>query len=341
MRLKPEQLSQQLKKALLPVYIISGDEALINQELSDQIRLAARSQGFDERETHQIDAKYDWGQLVESANALSLFSERKLLELRIDSGKPGDKGSKALLSLFERPNPDNIYLLVLPKIDKGVQNSKWFKALDKVGAFIAHWPIERSQLPGWIANRLRGYNLKADSEALALLADRTDGNLLAAAQEIEKLRMLGLQTITLQDIEGSVSDASRYDVFALSEAALKGDCVRGLHILSVLEAEGLHALQPLAIIANDIRQLLSFTQLVDSGVQEDKALQQLKVFWPKKQTQLKGAARRLSPKNVQQCLMLCKQIDFASKNLLQDDAWQLLSQLVTKLCGLSIVPDRV
>jgi len=341
MRLKPEQLKQHLQKTLLPVYIVSGDEALITQELTDQIRSAARTQGFDERETHQIDAKYDWGLLLESANALSLFSERKILELRIDSGKPGDKGGKALLALLERPNPDNIYLLVLPKIDKGVQNSKWFKALDKVGAFIAHWPIERPQLPGWIANRLRGYNLKADSEALALLADRTDGNLLAAAQEIEKLRMLGLENISLEDIEGSVTDASRYDVFALGEAAFKGDCTRGLHILSVLEAEGLHALQPLAILANDIRLLFSFTQLTNSGVNDDKALQQLKVFWPKKQTQIKAAARRLSANNVQQSLILCKQIDFASKNLLQDDAWRLLSQLILKLCGLSIVPDRV
>jgi len=339
-RLKPEQLPQHLQQGLKPLYIISGDEPLLTQELCDQVRAAARHNGFDEREVHNVDARYEWATLLESANALSLFSDRKLIEIQLPTGKPGDKGGKALTALLEQPNPDNIFLLVLPKVDKGTQNSKWFKALDKVGAFIAHWPIERNQLPGWLANRLRAYKMSADQDALALLADRTDGNLLAAAQEIEKLRMLGSAQITLDDIENSVGDASRYDVFALAETALKGDSVRSLHILSVLQAEGLHALQPLAILANDIRLLMSFTQLTGNGIPEDKALQQLKVFWPKKQTQIKGAARRLSVNHVQQSLMLCKQIDFACKGLLQDDAWRLLSQLVIKLCGLNIVPDR-
>ena len=151
--------------------------------------------------------------------------------------------------------------------------------------------------------------------------------------------MLGIAQISLADIENSVGDASRYDVFALGEAAFKGDSMRSLHVLSVLQAEGLHALQPLAILATDVRLLFSFTQLVASGIPEDKALQQLKVFWPKKQSQIKGAARRLSVSQVQQCLTLCKQIDFASKNLLQDDPWRLLSQLLIKLCGLNVVPD--
>ena len=341
MRLKPEQLNQHLQQGLKPLYIISGDEPLLTQEISDQIRASARTNGFDEREVHQVDAKFDWGQLIESANALSLFSERKIIEIHLATGKPGDKGGKALTALFEQPNPDNIFLLILPKIDKGTQNSKWFKALDKVGAFVAHWPIERNQLPGWLANRMRGYQMSAERDALALLADRTDGNLLAAAQEIEKLRMLGNPQITLADIENSVGDASRYDVFALGEAAFKGDSVRSLHILSVLQAEGLHALQPLAILANDVRLLFSFTQLTKSGIPEDKALQQLKVFWPKKQSQIKGAARRLSVSNVQQSLILCKHIDFACKGLLHDDAWRLLGQLIIKLCGLNIIPNSV
>ncbi|MEY8205580.1 MAG: DNA polymerase III subunit delta [Bermanella sp.] len=336
MRLKPEQLGQHLQQGLKPLYIVSGDEPLLSQELADQVRAAARHHGFDEREVHHVDAKFDWGTLLEAANALSLFSSRKLIEIQLPSGKPGDKGGKALSALMAQPNPDNLVLLVLPKIDKKAQSSKWFKTLDKAGAFIAHWPIERAQLPAWIAQRMRGYQLTADREALDLLADRTDGNLLAAAQEIEKLRMLGNPQITLHDIENSVGDASRYDVFALSESALKGDGVRSLHILAVLQAEGLHALQPLAILANDIRLLLSFSQLTDNGLPADKALQQLKVFWPKKQNQIKGAARRLSLQDVQQSLTLCKQIDFACKGLLQDDPWRLLSQLLIKLCGISI-----
>lgn len=341
MRLKPEQLVQHLQKELKPLYIISGDEPLLEQEICDQIRHAVKQQGFDEREVHHVEQHFKWHDLLESANALSLFSSRKLLEIRIENGKPGDQGSKALMQLFDHPNPDTIVMLVLPKIDKSATNSKWFKTLDKLGVFIQHWPIERNQLPGWLANRLRHQGMKADRDALALLADRTDGNLLAAAQEIEKLKLLGLEEITAKHIEAAVGDASRYDVFALSESAFKGDVARSLHILSTLQGEGLHALQPLAILTNDIRQLLSFMQLAQSGIADDKALQQLKVFWPKKQSQIKGAARRLNVTLVQECLSVCKQIDLSSKNLIQDDPWRLMSTLITKLGGLSIAPVRL
>lgn len=340
MRLKPEQLTQHLSKELKPLYIVSGDEPLITQEICDQIRKQAKAQGFDEREVHQVEHHFKWGELAEAANALSLFSSRKLIEIRIDNGKPGDQGSKALMALFENPSPDNIFILILPRLEKPQQNSKWFKTIEKVGAFIAHWPIERNQLPGWIANRLRAANIKADRDALALLADRTDGNLLAAAQEIEKLKILGLTEISAQHIEDSVGDASRYDVFALSEAILKGECARSLHVLNVLQAEGINPLQLLAILANDVRQLMSFMQLCNNGLSDDKALQQLKVFWPKKQTQIKTAARRLSVGSVEESLQLCKQIDLATKNIQADNPWSLLVHLASKLCGLNILPIK-
>jgi len=339
LRLKPEQLAQHLQKELKPLYIVSGDEPLLEQEVCDQIRAAVKTQGFDEREVHHVEANFKWNELLEAANALSLFSSRKLMEIRIENGKPGDQGSKALMALFDNPNPDTIVLLVLPKVDKSATNAKWFKTLDQIGAFIQHWPIERNQLPGWLANRLRTSGMKADRDALALLADRTDGNLLAGAQEIEKLKLLGLENITAQHIEAAVGDASRFDVFALSESAFKGDVARSLHILETLQGEGLHALQPLAILTNDIRQLLSFMSLIKSGTADDKALQQLKVFWPKKQQQIKGAARRLSYQGVQDCLSICKQIDQSSKNIIKDDPWRLMSTLITKLCGLSVTPQ--
>jgi DNA polymerase-3 subunit delta len=340
MRLKPEQLNQHLQSQLKPVYIVSGDEPLLSQEICDEIRRAAKAQGFDEREVHHVDGQYKWPTLIDSANAMSLFASRKLIEIRIENGKPGDQGSKILLELCAQPNPDNILLIVLPKVDKSAQNSKWFKALDKLGAFIAHWPIERNQLPGWIANRLRAQNMKADRDALALLADRTDGNLLAAAQEIEKLKLVGNEQITAEDVEQSVGDASRYDVFALSESAFKGDVIRSVHILSVLQGEGLNPLGPLAMMANDVRLLLSFIQLKNNGMADDKALQQLKVFWPKKQSQLKGASRRLSVTIIEESLLLCNQIDLATKGMLQDDPWRLFNGLILKLCGLNTVPNR-
>jgi len=334
MRLKPEQLSQHLQQPLLPMYIISGDEPLLSQEIGETIRAAAKHQGFSEREVHHAENNYNWGNLVDSANAMSLFAERKIIELRIDNGKPGDAGAKVLLELCERPNPDNVFIIYLPRIDKKQQASKWFKAIEKQGAFIAHWPIERQQLPGWIANRLRQHGMKADRDALALMADRTDGNLLAAAQEIEKLTLLGESDISVQHIEDSVGDASRFDVFALSEAAFKGDSKRCLHILQVLQAEGLNPLQPLAILANDVRQLLSFVQLRHNGISDDKALQQLKVFWPKKQQQLKAAAHRLNVTIVEKTLLVCNKVDLASKNILQDDPWRLMNEAAILLTGL-------
>lgn len=339
MRLKPEQLNQHLQSQLKPVYIVCGDDPLLSQEICDEIRRAAKAQGFDEREVHHVDGQYKWATLIDSANAMSLFASRKLIEIRIESGKPGE-GSKTLLELCEQPNPDNILLIVVPKLEKAALNSKWFKTLDKMGVFIQHWPIERNKLPGWIANRLRANNMKADRDALALLADRTDGNLLAAAQEIEKLKLVGREQISADDIEQSVGDASRYDVFALSEAAFKGDVARSIHILNVLQGEGLNPLALLGIMTNDIRSLLSFMQLTNKGMSDDKALQQLKIFWPKKQGQLKGASRRLSVTLVEQSLLLCNQIDLSTKGMLQDDPWRVFNVLISKLCGLKIIPDR-
>lgn len=334
MRLKPEQLGQHLQQGLKPFYIVSGDDPLLSQEINDQLRVAAKAQGFDEREVHHVDNSFDWGNFLESANALSLFAERKLHELRIDNGKPGDKGSKALLSLLEQPNPDNVFVLILPRIDKGTQNSKWFKAIEKVGAFIAHWPIERHQLPGWIQNRLRQQGMRAETDALTVLAERTDGNLLAAAQEVEKLKMLGLETIRLEDVDDNIGDASRYDVFALSEAALKGDSARSLHIIDVLQGEGMNALQPLAIMANEVRQLHSLVQLRDMGTPIDQAFKTMKINWPKKQNQLKTALSRHTLNSLTECLQICRQIDVVSKGLGQDDPWRLMSLLVIKLCNL-------
>lgn len=335
MRLKPEQLSQHLQQGLKPYYIITGDDPLLAQEINDQIRRVAKANGFDEREIHHADHAFDWNHLLESANALSLFTQRKIHELRIENGKPGDKGSKAVLTLLEQPNPDNLIVLILPRVDKAIQNSKWFKSIDKVGAIITHWPIERHQLPGWFQNRLKQNGMRADSDALNTLAERTDGNLLAAAQEVEKLKLIGLDRITLKDVDGSVGDAARYDIFALSAAALKGESARALRIVDVLKGEGINALQPLAILSNDIRQLHSLVQLTATGMPVDKALQQLKVNWPQKQRQLKAAASRHTIKSVESCMTICRQIDLAGKGLLNDDPWRVLSELILGVSGLS------
>lgn len=333
MKLKYEQLPTHLRNGLKPVYIIAGDEILLSQESCDMIRQAARDNGFEEREVYHVEGNFDWGQVLEGANAMSLFASRKIMEIRIPSGKAGDSGNKALLEMSERPNPDNLLIIVLPKLDKTIQNQKWFKNLELSGVLITLWPVERHQLPQWISQRMSRLGLSADGDALQILADRADGNLLAAVQEIEKLNMQGIRHVTLAQIEESVADTSRYDVFALSECAFNGETRRALHVLEVLKGEGFNPLQPLAIISNEIRQLCQIKQLMETGKTADQALQSLAINWPKKQQQFKKAAQRISLAQSFELLKLCEKTDQATKSILADDPWRLLSLLTLSLSG--------
>lgn len=227
-KLRPEQLSSALQKQLAPIYLISGDEPLLVQEACDQIRSSARQQGFNERVLYHGDKSFDWSQLLSEANSLSLFADRKILELRIDNGKPGDAGSKALVEYASQPSEDNLLLIVTPKLDGNAQRSKWFKALDKVGVTVQIWPINEQQLPHWLEQRLRTAGLNADRDTISLLAAQVEGNLLAAAQEVEKLKLLAPEgQVTPEMVSGMVTDSARYDVFSLIDKALHGDSRRG------------------------------------------------------------------------------------------------------------------
>lgn len=222
MRLRADQLTAQLKKQLLPVYLVSGDEPLLVQEACDAIRAGAREAGCSEREVMHVDGKFKWDQLLASSAEMSLFAERKLIELRVPSGKPGAEGSKALVQYLAQPSPDNILLIVAGKIDKASTNSKWFKTIDKAGAVTQLWPIEARELPRWLQQRCGQLGLEIDQDALLMLGDRVEGNLLAAVQEIEKLRLITKgQRITAEDISDSVADNARYNLFALIDSACR------------------------------------------------------------------------------------------------------------------------
>lgn len=185
MQIKPEQLAAQLKKGLAPLYFVSGDEPLLLQEACDVIRVAARQAGCTEREVHHVETGFDWQGFLQSGDAMSLFSDRILIELRLPSGKPGDAGSKALQAYAERPSEENVLLIVSGKLEASQRNSKWYKALDKAGAIVQIWPIDVRQLPGWAMHRMKEKGLQPNQEAVALLVERVEGNLLACAQEIE------------------------------------------------------------------------------------------------------------------------------------------------------------
>lgn len=332
-RLRPEQLDAALAKGLAPVYLISGEEPLLIQEACDSIRSAARQKGFGERELYHADVGFDWNQVLASANSLSLFAEQKIIEVRLPSGKPGDKGAKALLEYAASPAPDNLLLLVAGKLDKSAQNSKWFKAIDSIGVQITVWPVGAAQLPRWIGQRLQQAGLRADSGAIELLAARVEGNLLAAAQEIEKLKLLAPGNLVSAELMASaVANSARYDVFGLVDKALHGDARGAVQTLHGLKAEGTDAIAVLWALTREVRSLVQIAQAVAQGKAFAWAAKQAGV-WEKRQPLLQGALRRLKPAQLQQLLRKANGIDKAVKGMRNAEPWDELLDLTLNLAG--------
>ena len=256
MKIKPEQLQSHLQKQLLPVYIISGDEPLLAQEATDAVRTAARSAGYTERELFHVEGNYDWNQLLNEANSLSLFADKKILEIRIPNGKPGDKGSKALCEICANLNPDNMLLILLPKLERATQNSKWIKTLESVGAHIQVLPVTGAHLPRWIQQRLQQADIKANQEAVQIIADRVEGNLLAAVQEIEKLKLLALDgKVDASRMSSVVADSARYNLFEFIDKVLSGDAQSAARSLRGLQNEGIEPVPLLWAITRELRIL--------------------------------------------------------------------------------------
>ncbi len=239
MKLSVEDLPRHLAKGLAPLYVIHGEALLLSIEAADTIREAARAAGYDEREVLIVEQGFKWSELRNSAQSLSLFSSRKLVELRIPTGKPGVEGAQAIQDYCGQLNSDTVTVVTLPKLDKTGQNSKWFTALAEHGVVIATEGIALNALPEWIAGRLQRQGQSADMDTLRFLAERVEGNLLAAFQEIQKLALLfPAGALSFEQVKDAVMDVARYDVFKLSEAMLAGDAARYARILDGLRAEG-------------------------------------------------------------------------------------------------------
>jgi DNA polymerase-3 subunit delta len=288
MQIRADALAQQLAKALRPIYTVYGDEPLLAQEAADQIRAAARAQGYDERKVFSVaGAHFDWAPVLGAAQALSLFSERQLIEIRIPSGKPGKDGSEALQRYCARLPEDVVTLITLPRLDKTQTNSAWFTALDGAGATVRVDPVERRALPQWIAQRLvaqgqRVQGGEAGQRTLNFFADRVEGNLLAAHQELQKLGLLHPPgELSFEQIEAAVLNVARYDVFKLSEAVLGGQVARVLRMLEGLRAEGEAAVLVHWALAEDIRALKRVRDAVDAGKPLPLAMREARVWGPK------------------------------------------------------------
>ena len=332
-KLRPEQLHAALGKQLAPIYLVSGDEPLLIQEACDSIRAAARKQGFGERELYHADANFEWGQLLSAANSLSLFAEKKIIELRMPSGKPGDKGGKILQEYAQSPAPDNLLLIVTDKLDGATQKSKWFKAIEDAGQHIQVWPITAGNLPRWIGQRLQQAGLQADADAIELLSSRIEGNLLAAVQEIEKLKLLANSgRISFELMASAVADSARYDVFGLTDKALHGDARAAVKNLQGLKTEGTEPITILWAISRDIRTLIQVSQAVAQGKHFDWAAKQAGV-WDKRQPLVQAALRRLKPAQLQQLLRKANGIDKAIKGMRNAEPWDELLDLVLNIAG--------
>lgn len=333
MKIRAEQLQDQIKKQLLPIYVISGGDPLLTEEAADNIRTGARAQGFSERDIFHVEGNFDWSQILNQFNALSLFSDKKILEIRIPNGKPGDKGAAALTELCANPNPDNLVLVILPKLERSAQNSKWMKTLEGAGGHIQVWPVDAKQMPRWIQQRLRSANINANQEAVQILADRVEGNLLAAVQEIEKLKLLATEgTVDGKTMSSVVADSARYNLFEFVDKILIGDAQSAARSLCGLQNEGTDAIPLLWAITRELRILVKASDLVAGGEHSDWALKNSGV-WEKRLPLFKGALQRLRPAHLRMLLRQAGAIDRGIKGMREADVWDELATLVLSFAG--------
>ncbi len=338
MRLHLHELGSKLKQGLLPVYLLTGDEPLQMDEASDLIRAEARAKGFSDRSILDADRRFDWNELAQQADSLSLFAEQRILDLRIPSGKPGTSGSQALSEYAERPPEDTILLLTMPKLERSQTGSKWFKALDKIGAVIQIWPIEGPRLPPWIEQRMRNCGLIPEPGVVTMLAQRIEGNLLAASQEIEKLLLLhGPGIITVEQLEAAVSDSARYDVFNLVDSALQGKTAYCSKVLKGLKGEGTPAPVVLWALTREIRMLAELSYAISKGQPPQQAIASRREIWDKRKQLVGGGLQRLSINTLRGLLVLCGRADRAIKGREKSDPWQLMQEITSRLAGKAII----
>jgi DNA polymerase-3 subunit delta len=320
----PQKFRQQLAAAALPpVALLTSSEPLLLQEAADAFRARARELGYAEREVIDADARFDWNGLARSGVAMSLFATRRLIDLRLPTGKPGKEGSAALIAWCNEPVPDTALLVTCEEWSKKHEGA-WVEAIDATGWFVPLWPLKREELPPWVGARFRSRGVEADAEAIELLIERTEGNLLAAAQEVDKLAMLHptgrLDAATLGNL---VADSARFDVFQMTDAAFAGDAARALRMLSGLRAEGEEPIPMMGWIGRQVELALRLASARDFAAQA-----RAEHLWPARLQLFRSALRRGDTAHWQQCLLRAARIDRIAKGREQGDAWREVERLV-------------
>lgn len=333
MQLKGEQLTAHLERELKPVYVVYGDEPLLVIEAADAIRAAARAKGFDEREVLTAMAGFNWADLHHCAGNMSLFGGRTLVDLRIPTGKPGRDGSSALQDYCARPSPDALLLVTLPGLDWTEEKAVWLKALSEAGVAVKLIPPNLAELPSWLAGRLRRQQQTADSESLRFIAERVEGNLLAAHQEILKLGLLyPAGALSLPQVKEAVLNVARYDLDGLREAMLAGDVARLTRTLDGLHQEGEAPPLVLWAMTEEVRALAQVKAAQGAGQPLDVAIKEARV-WGGRQAPFKRAVQRIDSARARAALVHASQIDRLIKGAGgAGDLWDEFLRLGLQLC---------
>lgn len=333
MRINTDQLSRSLDKGLSPAWLIAGDEALLTGEAADAVRERARAEGYTGRELFFTERGFDWSELLASTRALSLFSERRIIEVRMPTPRPGKEGGAVLAELAADPGPDNLLLVVTTRPEGATWTSAWFKAFERNGVVVQAWPVEIGRLPQWIADRAARHGLSFDHDVAELLAERVEGNLLAAHQEIEKLALLHAGgRIGGDEVLAAVANSARYDVFQLGEAALAGDVPRALRILEGLRAEGFEPPFVLWALCRELRAL------VDARTGPERPAYGAQA--ERRSALLKQAVRRTADQRLEPLFAAAASVDRQIKGIAKGEPWTSLTGLVAALAGarLPVVP---
>ena len=332
MAIKPEQLPSNLSGELASVYLVAGAEPLLVQECRDQIIKAAQAQGFAERSVHEAGRGFDWGVLEEDSCAPSLFSSRKIVDVRLPTGKPGNEGAKALVALAESGDPDVLLLVSSGEWSGAMRKLKWTSALARAGVLVEIWPVKPEHLPVWIGARMRRAGLEPDPDAVSLLAELAEGNLLAAQQEIDKLLLADRGTrISAQDVSRSAADSARFDSFRLVECALKGRLGESLRVASGLQRTGVAIQVVTGALYRELMVAQSVQSALASGQPESSVFSKLRI-WPARQGPIRQMLGRLTEQNFGQSFRALSLIDRQSKGRASGDAWQSLDRLLRFLC---------
>ncbi len=334
MRLYPNQINAHLKKSLLPAYLFSAEEPLLAQECRDTLFATAQKQGFEERSILHIEQGFNWDHFYELTANLSLFGERKIIDLRFPSSKVDAKASKALLEFCQQPNPDNLLVITLPKLESATQRSKWFKAFDSLGAWLPIKPLTGRHFIDWLEQRSRKHGLQCSPSVIKLIAERVEGNLLAASQELDKLQLLFAEQegpLTEKHIQTAVSNNARYDLFKWVDTLMAGNASRAMIMLNGLKAEGTEPILLLWAFTRELRQVTQIAETQQRGAPIHQALQQHKV-WKNREALVTQAVRRVPLPKLHTLLRTAYRADLAIKGLEKTSPWQLLDEMIILFC---------